>query len=265
MAMHSSILAWRIPWTEEPGGLQSMGSQKTGHSWTTKQQHTLWWWLHNPINVYTKNHLIVPSKWMNGMLHELYLSAVALRMYKYLWIHMGEGIQKVQIKKTKKYRFLLLSPSQSPPCSLLPIPCSFPDSIRGISVLCEEDRWLHPSFLKIWASPPDSCYWDSDILVRCPLGRAQVNRMLILSSVGTNIVLVCEVTSVMWGSVTPWPAAHQAPPSLGLSSQEYWRRLPCPSPGDLSGPGMEPPSRTSPALGGRFFTTSATWEALFQH
>ena len=31
MATHSSILAWRIPWTEEPGGLQSMGSHKVGH------------------------------------------------------------------------------------------------------------------------------------------------------------------------------------------------------------------------------------------
>ena len=31
MAAHSSILAWRIPWTEEPGGLQSMRSQRTGH------------------------------------------------------------------------------------------------------------------------------------------------------------------------------------------------------------------------------------------
>ena len=31
MATHSSILAWRIPWTEEPGGLQSMGSQRAGH------------------------------------------------------------------------------------------------------------------------------------------------------------------------------------------------------------------------------------------
>ena len=31
MATHSSILAWRIPWTEEPGGLQSMGSQRLGH------------------------------------------------------------------------------------------------------------------------------------------------------------------------------------------------------------------------------------------
>ena len=33
MATHSSILAWRIPWTEEPGGLQSMGLQRVGHNW----------------------------------------------------------------------------------------------------------------------------------------------------------------------------------------------------------------------------------------
>ena len=31
MATHSGVLAWRIPWTEEPGGLQSMGSQRAGH------------------------------------------------------------------------------------------------------------------------------------------------------------------------------------------------------------------------------------------
>ena len=31
IATHSSILAWRIPWTEEPGGLPSMGSQRVGH------------------------------------------------------------------------------------------------------------------------------------------------------------------------------------------------------------------------------------------
>ena len=31
MATHSSILAWRVPWTEEPGGLQAIGSQRVGH------------------------------------------------------------------------------------------------------------------------------------------------------------------------------------------------------------------------------------------
>ena len=35
MATHSSILAWRIPWTEEPGGLQSIGSQRVGHTEAT--------------------------------------------------------------------------------------------------------------------------------------------------------------------------------------------------------------------------------------
>ena len=38
MATHSSILAWRIPWAEEPGRLQSMGPQRVGHDLTTKQQ-----------------------------------------------------------------------------------------------------------------------------------------------------------------------------------------------------------------------------------
>ena len=38
MATHSSILAWRIPWTEEPGGLQPTGSQKVGHNWAHTQR-----------------------------------------------------------------------------------------------------------------------------------------------------------------------------------------------------------------------------------
>ena len=38
-ATHSSILAWKIPWTEGPGGIQSMGSQRVRHYWATKQQH----------------------------------------------------------------------------------------------------------------------------------------------------------------------------------------------------------------------------------
>ena len=41
MAAQCSILAWRIPWTEEPGGLQSMGSQRVGHDWATRHtEHT---------------------------------------------------------------------------------------------------------------------------------------------------------------------------------------------------------------------------------
>ena len=42
--------------------------------------------------------------------------------------------------------------------------------------------------------------------------------------------------------VTPWTVAYQAPPSVGFSRQEYWSRLPFPSPGDLPDPGIEPRS-----------------------
>ena len=40
MAPHSSILAWKIPWTEEPGRLQSMRSQRVGHDWVTSLHFT---------------------------------------------------------------------------------------------------------------------------------------------------------------------------------------------------------------------------------
>ena len=40
MATHSSILAWEIPWVEEPGGLPSLGSQRVGHDWVIKHTHT---------------------------------------------------------------------------------------------------------------------------------------------------------------------------------------------------------------------------------
>ena len=60
---------------------------------------------------------------------------------------------------------------------------------------------------------------------------------------------------------TPCTVAHQAPLCMGFSRQECWSGLPCPPPGDLPHPGMEPMSLTSFALAGGFFTTSATWEA----
>ena len=64
---------------------------------------------------------------------------------------------------------------------------------------------------------------------------------------------------------TPWTVACQAPLSMGFSRQEYCSGLPCPPPGDLPNPGIEPVSLTSHALAGRSFTTTATWEALRIH
>ena len=64
---------------------------------------------------------------------------------------------------------------------------------------------------------------------------------------------------------TPWTVAHRVPLSMGISRQEYWSGLPCPSSGCLPNLGIESMSLKSPTLVGRFFTTSATWEVLLCH
>ena len=57
----------------------------------------------------------------------------------------------------------------------------------------------------------------------------------------------------------PWTVACQAPLAMGFSRQEYQSGLPCPPPGDLLDPGIEPTSLIKPpALAGMFFTASAT-------
>ena len=50
--------------------------------------------------------------------------------------------------------------------------------------------------------------------------------------------------SCVWLFVTPWTVAHQAPPFMGFSRQEYWSGLPFPSPGELPYPGIKPGSPT---------------------
>jgi len=71
---------------------------------------------------------------------------------------------------------------------------------------------------------------------------------------------VCVLSHVQFFE-TPETVALQAPLSVEFSRQEYWSGLPFPPPGDLYHPGIKPASPASPALAGRFFTTSATWEA----
>ena len=72
-----------------------------------------------------------------------------------------------------------------------------------------------------------------------------------------NLVQLCLTFT------TVWTVAHQPPLSMGFSRQEYWNGLPCPPLGNLPNSGIEPMSLTSPALAGKFFTSSTTWEAQY--
>ena len=76
---------------------------------------------------------------------------------------------------------------------------------------------------------------------------------VVLHSYMYACMLSCSVVS---DSLQPrWAVAHQAPPSMEFSRQEYRIGLPFPTPGDLPDPEIEPMSPESPTLAGRVFTT----------
>ena len=66
--------------------------------------------------------------------------------------------------------------------------------------------------------------------------------------------------SCVWLFANLDTVSHQAPLSMGFSRQKYRGGLPCPPPGNLPNPGIEPMSLRSPAIAGRFFATNVTWE-----
>ena len=68
MVTHSSILAWRIPWTEAPGGLQSKWSQRVGHAWMTKHNHTVMLHKVSTVSIISKD---LEHKWNMDSVHNL--------------------------------------------------------------------------------------------------------------------------------------------------------------------------------------------------
>ena len=94
MATHSSILAWEILWTEETGGLQSMGLQRVGQDWATKQQtsnNKMW-----DLSSLTKNRTCVSciARWFlttrevpekNFLRHYLFLKCIIINNTLFIW------------------------------------------------------------------------------------------------------------------------------------------------------------------------------------
>ena len=84
MATHSSILAWRIPWTEEPGRLQSMGSQRVGHDWATSTFTSALWQVRSsasPLDLGNKSPF--PSCWLKGYCSRPLQS----QPFPWVWVH----------------------------------------------------------------------------------------------------------------------------------------------------------------------------------
>ena len=80
----------------------------------------------------------------------------------------------------------------------------------------------------------------------CPLMKAWRQ-----SGLGSGLAHLCMCACSVaqaWLFATPWTVARWAPLSMGFSGQEYWSGLPCPPPGDLPDPEIEPAFPASPAL-----------------
>ena len=80
-----------------------------------------------------------------------------------------------------------------------------------------------------------------------PLQYSGISLMLssLIHEVGMRVCMLSHFSHV-WVFMTQWAVARQAPLSLGVSRQEYWRELPCLPPGHLPDPGMETTSLMSP-------------------
>ena len=73
---------------------------------------------------------------------------------------------------------------------------------------------------------------------------------------------MCVHAKSLLSSPTLWDPMDCSPPGSSVHGQEYRSGLPCPPPGDLPDSGIRLESLTSPALAGRFLTTSGTWKGL---
>ena len=86
--------------------------------------------------------------------------------------------------------------------------------------------------------------------------------MLTYSPVTLSLHCACVLTcfSRVQLFATPWTVVHQAPLSMGFSKQEYWSRLPFPSPGDLPDAGIEPRSLMFPVLQADSLPVELSWK-----
>ena len=150
------------------------------------------------------------------------------------------------------YKFLLLQSqsevAQSCPTLCDPMDCSPPgSSVHGV-FQARTLEWVATSFSR-------GSSWLR--------GWTQVSSFLATIHYCVLLVPLCMLScfSLVQLFATPWTVTRQSPLSVGFPRQEYWSGLPSLLSGDLPDPRIELASHASPALTGRFFTTSATWES----
>ena len=186
MATHFSILAWRIPWTEEPGRLQSMGLQRAGHDWVANTL-TFTGVIFCTIYVIFSN-IKWMLKWRSTKFH-LWIFSLPLDGQPF---NLSSSSDAHVTQPTPPPKFLPVPPNEEFHCTILGLSSSmyvvlcsaliyisfswFPMNAQGerwiLEMLSKKEWWTHPAHLKITVSfstreascSPPRCFEDKDLL-----------------------------------------------------------------------------------------------------
>ena len=215
MTTHSSMLAWEILWTEEPGRLQSMGSQRVRHDWATGHEHTNTWYFDN--------------------------SSIMLKKRRPLRTGLAAGLEgemlvrHTPVQYSPKINFVPNSPLHMMSClPVSPLGRHFYPQFAG----AETRKWSDPVSK---SQSKDSSTYSSSSKSCFP----HQPRLLCMHAKSPQSCLT------LWDAMDhSLPGS-----SVGFFRREYWSGLPCPPPGDLPDLGIKLASLMSPPLAGEFFTT----------
>ena len=166
MATHSSILAWKIPWTEEPSGLQSMGSQRVGYDWATEHVYrgkktrnpsTRW-----QLQISTLNTVWFLAVLPQGAGGEFWVKFLIIQTLGSLSVQKGTSLFSKHKQNQTMWNF-----SHSRLCCTVSLPLLFLQSFQWIKLLnFFFFFWQHPQLgPRDWTLPlafeVQSLYWTT--------------------------------------------------------------------------------------------------------
>ena len=248
MATHSTILAWRIPWTEGPGGLQTLGSQKVGHDWGTK--HICEW-------------ITLLNTWNWNIVN--YNNYVSFKKKKKSFLSLKQSLRTDVSELTARFKRN---------------PWSRAQGTSGAD-LGEPKRDSHPAHnlnntghccCRVSAAGPHQAFPVTPLHSRHSIFKRLIGLLLLKRiipliknwhgtiSLEMYMYLDVQMCACAQSLSRVWLLRpHRLEPARLLcprafSRQEHWSGLPCPPPGNLPNPGIS-------HIPGGFFTIWATREA----
>ena len=194
---HSSTLAWKIPWTEEPGRQQSMGYQNVGHDWAPTYTCMF------PMTELQCAHFLIPPSVLKCYILLCPLGLWSIKCLLFFTTFLFYCLHSLWIKSITHFPLGKMFPPFYD--FLLPYSHVFPSlTVKDLDF-----------------SNPLSTFFSSSISLHFSLNSSLIKGIIIQS--------LNQIESKSFA--TPWTVAHQAPLSVGFPREEYWSGLPFPSPG----------------------------------